>query len=111
MIMFDDFPSRLKRLRKEKHMSQHELGLEMEVSRSAVAGWESGKRSPSPLTLRKLALFFNVSSDYLCGRTPVRKNITTSSMTDLDITKLNPEGLRLLTELYKLIAANENYTA
>jgi transcriptional regulator with XRE-family HTH domain len=41
----------------------------MGVSRPAVAKWEAGKSSPDTTTLKLLADFFQVSSDFLLGRT------------------------------------------
>lgn len=109
--MFNDFPSRLKMLRREKGISQHELALEMEVSRSAVAGWESNRKHPSADTLRRLAVFFNVSTDYLSGRTHHRRNITVAPVSELDLSKLNAYGLRMLAEFYRLLAQDEKYKA
>lgn len=109
--MHDDFPGRLKMLRKEKRLSQEELALELEVSRSAVAGWEKSQKHPSADMLRKIALFFNVSTDYLCGRTLHRRNITIAPISELDLTKLNAHGLRMLAEFYRLLLQDEKYKA
>ena len=109
--MYDDFPRRLKMLRKEKRISQEELALQLEVSRSAVAGWERSQKHPSANTLRKIALFFNVSTDYLCGRTTHRRNITVAPISELDLSKLNAHGLRMLAEFYRLLVQDDKYKA
>lgn len=60
---------RLKELRKQKKISQLELAQIIGVSRSTVAMWETNNNEPDNETLIKLAKFFDVSVDYLLGRT------------------------------------------
>ena len=60
---------RLKELRKTYGVSQEKLSKELSVSRSTVAMWESEKSQPDNNTLQKLADYFNVSVDYILGRT------------------------------------------
>ena len=43
-----EFKDRLKKLRKEKAISQQELANAIYVSRSAVAKWENGLGLPNP---------------------------------------------------------------
>ncbi len=62
-----DFKARLKRLRKEKHLTQQEVGDIIGVSKVAVSGYENGIRSPETETLKKIAELFNTSIDYLVG--------------------------------------------
>lgn len=109
--MIDDFARRLKRLRKEKRITQEELGYRMEVGRSTVANWENGIRCPSPVTMRKLAVFFNVSSDYLYGRTMERRNVVASPTSEMDFTKLNADGMRMIAEIYRLLVKDDRYRA
>lgn len=59
----------LKTLRIKSNMSQAELADRLGISRSAVSSYENGTRSPNHETLVKLATIFNVSTDYLLGRT------------------------------------------
>ena len=63
------FAKRLKELREEKGLSQHELAKKLgdEISNSAVSLWELGKRIPKLDALIILAKFFKVSIDYLAG--------------------------------------------
>lgn len=55
----------LKSLRESKKMTQLELSKILRVSPSAVAMYERGQRSPDYETLKHIAKFFNVSTDYL----------------------------------------------
>ena len=63
------FSERLKELRIEKNLSQMELAKKTDISQSAIAKWELGKTEPSASALLTLSLFFDVSVDYLIGKT------------------------------------------
>ena len=62
------FSVRLAALRKQRGLSMSALGGVLHVSDEAVRLLERGKRSPSFEILIALADHFNVSLDYLCGR-------------------------------------------
>ena len=59
---------RIKKLRKEKGLTQQQLGELLGVQKSAIAKYENG-RVPNlkKETLTKLAEIFNVSPNYLLG--------------------------------------------
>lgn len=86
------FGERLKKLREEKELSQEELGKRFNLSQSTIAYYEVNKKQPSQNTLNKMADFFNVSIDYLLGRTddpnpPEKKEPSvayTATLTDKD---------------------------
>lgn len=60
---------RIKELRKEKSITMKRLGEIIGVSEGAVSQYENGKRQPDYDILKKIADFFDVSTDYLLGRT------------------------------------------
>lgn len=60
---------RLRLLRKERNLTQTELGNKINVTKVSISGYESGNRTPDTDTLQRLADFFEVSTDYLLGRT------------------------------------------
>ncbi len=60
---------RLKLLRKEKNLSQRNMAKLLKMGYSTLGMYETDKRSPDYPTLHRLADFFNVSVDYLLGRT------------------------------------------
>lgn len=63
------FAERLKTLRQTKESySQVELAQRLGVSQSAIANWEGGSREPNHETTRRIADFFEVTVDYLIGR-------------------------------------------
>ena len=58
---------RIKELRQEFKLSQQQLAKEIGVSQKAIDFWEKGINEPKASYIKKLAIFFNVSSDYLLG--------------------------------------------
>ncbi|MDD6133267.1 MAG: helix-turn-helix transcriptional regulator [Selenomonadaceae bacterium] len=74
----------LKKARNDRHLSQRALADIIGVSQQTVGSWEVGRTSPDNEMLKKLASFFNVSVDYLLGRTGEPHTIAKgSSSTDL----------------------------
>ena len=67
------FADRLKLLRKSKKLTQTEFASRFNIATGTIGMWETGKRIPDTETLKKLANFFDVSVDYLLGRTDVPK--------------------------------------
>ncbi len=63
------FGERLKYLRTEKGIGQNLLAEKLQLSNASVSYWETGKQIPSAEVVFKLAMFFNVSADYLLGIT------------------------------------------
>ncbi|GHU99568.1 hypothetical protein FACS1894211_05190 [Clostridia bacterium] len=56
-------------MREKKSLSYLKLAKELGVSPSMVFDWEKGITEPTATNLRELALFFNVTTDYLLGLT------------------------------------------
>ena len=56
---------RLKELRKEKGLNQIKLAEIFNVKQNTISQWESGEREPDNETLKALAKFFGVTTDYL----------------------------------------------
>ena len=69
---------RLKEIRNEYQYSQLKLSEQLGVSRSAVAMWESGSSQPDNDMLLRIADIFGVSTDYLLGKTDIKKAPTQS---------------------------------
>lgn len=64
--------NRLRELRKERNVTQQELADDMLVTQRILARYESGEREPRLPMVFDLADYFNVSIDYLVGRSDVR---------------------------------------
>ncbi|MBD5160517.1 MAG: helix-turn-helix transcriptional regulator [Oscillibacter sp.] len=67
------FSARLKELRKEKKITQVEMANLLECAENHYQRIEYGQINVSALTLEFLADFFEVSIDYLVGRTDKRE--------------------------------------
>ncbi len=59
------FPEKLQLIRKSKGFTQEELADALNVSRQAVAKWESGQGYPDIANLISISKLFNVTVDYL----------------------------------------------
>ncbi len=65
---------RIRELRKSRRITQTDLAKGVHVTQQTVTAWESGRAIPNANTLDSLADYFNVSSDYLLGRTDEPKS-------------------------------------
>ena len=63
---------RIRKLRRERGLSQLELAGHLNISNTTLSQYESGKRIPGDEIKIKIAGFFNVSIDYLLGCSDVR---------------------------------------
>lgn len=101
---------RLRELRHNKNLSQADVAEFLRISRQAYNFYETGKREPDNETLQKLASFFDVSTDYLLGRTDERNSGSISNDEDWpsdvkvmmrDASKLNDEQKEIVRRLIK----------
>ena len=84
------FQEKLKKLRKEKNISQYDLAKDLNISRSVVAKWETGLTLPSEESTELLVEYFNVSKEELFKNEEVEtiiveKNVSISNMRKLII--------------------------
>lgn len=66
------FAKRLKHLRQLGGVTQKELAEYLRVGKTTISNYETGYSSPDLETLNRLADYFQVSIDYLMGRTDQR---------------------------------------
>ena len=72
---------RLRQLREEKCLSQKELAeIIGTVSNNDLSRYEKGERSPHYKTLIQFANYFEVTLDYLVGRTDIRQPDPTAGL-------------------------------
>lgn len=64
-----NFGERLALLRRKTGLSQYTLADKLGMSRGQLANYEQGQREPDFATVNQLAEFFDVTTDYLLGRT------------------------------------------
>ena len=60
-----NFGHKLQSLRKERGLSQDELGSQLKVSRQTVSKWELGETTPEMNKLISISELFNISLDEL----------------------------------------------
>lgn len=63
------YGNRIAELREQKGWTQEELATTIGISRAALSHYEKNRRKPDFETLTQLADLFQVSIDYLIGRT------------------------------------------
>ena len=64
--------NRIADLRKEKHLNQTGLAMQFNISQYMVSAYETGRHQMTTEMMIALAEFFNVSVDYLIGRSDIR---------------------------------------
>ncbi len=60
---------RLKELRRQKRVTQLKLALDLNLNQNSIGRYENGEREADYATLITFADYFDVSIDYLLGRT------------------------------------------
>ncbi|QDY85898.1 helix-turn-helix transcriptional regulator [Paenibacillus polymyxa] len=64
-----NYGTRIAELREHKGLKQEELAQSLGITRAALSHYEKNRRKPDFETLTKLADIFEVTIDYLVGRT------------------------------------------
>lgn len=114
-----NFGKILTTLRLEKGIYQKQLADHLRVSIGTISNYEQGIHSPDLRTLCKIADFYDVSVDYLLGRTILRKDPSnfnlplTEQYTIADFInttlQLNPENTHALTDYIELLQLKQAY--
>lgn len=76
----EQFGTNLKTLRKQSGITQQEIANIINTSRSCISNYESGNRQPDNETIKLIADYFDVSVDYLFGRSEVKTLIKSNSL-------------------------------
>ena len=74
MSLGDMMQNNLRKLRKEKGLSQIAVQMQTGIEQALISKYENGERVPPTESLMQLADFYGVSMDYIMGRTD-RKEI------------------------------------
>lgn len=69
------FGERIRKLREDAGINQPQFAQALEVKTATINRYENDIREPEYATLIKIADYFNVSVDYLLGRTENRKRV------------------------------------
>ena len=76
--------NRIKDLREDRDMRQSDLAAATGIDQRTISNYETGKTSPDAYALIKLADFFDVSIDYLVGRTSVDYSSNNKRISKID---------------------------
>ncbi len=115
------FPLKLKLLRLESGKSQEVLASELGISRSCLANYETGKRSPDSQTLSKIATLFEVEDAFFFDKpfskgSPMQerfeeamKKVPVPKEYDevLDVSKLSLAGQFCMHQFYNLLLSTD----
>ena len=95
---------RLKELRNKKKLYQKDVAKYLGVDRTTYNKYEAGTSEPSIMILDKLCELYDVSFDYLIGRTDTPTNEKPATLTD--------DGLRNdIMDLYDSLPADQQAQA
>lgn len=104
--------SRLKELRKEKKLTQADLAKIFSLGESTISFYENNKRTPDFELLKRIAVFFNVSIDYLLGNIDVRntsvKENGNKPFRCIDVNGLPDEAIEEVEKYIELIRLKYN---
>lgn len=87
---------KLKQLRQENGLRQEQVARLVGADRSSISAWENDTRQPSYQALVRLAEVYNVSTDFLLGRTGGRP---------LDLSGLTTAEATMISELVASMTA------
>ena len=94
-------------LRREKKLSQREAAAELGVSQALLSHYENDAREPKHDFVIKACDYYDVTADYLLGRTTERNGVSLrviEKMRDIvnDLVNLNLNEASLITKLEQL---------
>lgn len=105
------FGDRLKELRTSKNLSQEELSQILEVRKSSISNWETGKSTPTFDMLTKIAEYFGVTIDYLLNFTQedadnlerLKQALKEAGMWDYDIDDMSREDFEKAMKIVAML--------
>ena len=100
-VTLEIFASRLRQLRKTHNLSTRALGEIVGTSNATISRYETGRRDPDLIIANKIASYFNVTVEYLCGNdidTNIEAFMNIYSMLS-DVSKT--EAIKYMTYLYE----------
>ena len=101
---------RLREARKAARKTQKEVADHIGVTESAYCGYETGKRQPDALKIRKIAAFLQVTGDYLLETEDVTAQAQQDEMSsNLAVATLTDEESDLLAGFRSLNRAGKDF--
>lgn len=113
------FPDTLRQLRKKRRLTQKQFAKKVFISPSSVSQYETGRILPSRETLKRIADFFGVSTEYLMGTSTIAEieeklnceymhGISVNQLLDkcMNITGEDREALLTIVEALEMHSSN-----
>lgn len=95
------FGQRLRELRREKFLTTIDLGKALDVANSSISRYENDLREPRRDFLEKVSKYFDVSIDYLLGKSDEKKITDNTSEKEF---KTAEDAIAFLLEQPTLVA-------
>ena len=92
---------RLKLLRKQKKISQLKLAMDLGMNQNSISRYENMEREADYATLILFADYFNVSIDYLVGRTDY--NMFIKEEQNIEMKQIREEAETLYSTLHQFL--------
>ena len=113
----ENFGKKLRCLRKLKGYTQEQLAQILNTTRSCISNYELGNRQPDNETVTAVADFFDVSIDYLMGRSEVSLSVKTNknlkdlqkindaaeSISEINLNRFPPKAKCMILEFYEYL--------
>jgi transcriptional regulator with XRE-family HTH domain len=95
------FGERLRQLRKNRGLEVKDLSDKLALAPTTIYGYESGSRGPDVEIIKAISIFFDVTTDYLLGRSDhprlteeLDKNYNKKTLELINMVESLPEDLR-----------------
>ena len=91
----------LKKARENIGLTQSQVADRLGISDGTYKNYEQGKREPNNTLLSKIADLYEVSTDYLLGRTTIKRMATEEldPFADIDVSEIEKRIIKQYTEL------------
>ena len=96
-----DFGTTIRRLRKQKGLTQKELSDMLGIKQTTYSDWESGKTEPKINVLVRFAELYHTTTDKLLGVDFFRTEGTINSFANVDLTNLSNFSIEQMYSLKK----------
>lgn len=98
---------RIKKLREKNNLNQLEFSKILNISNTTLSQYEAGNRTPSDEIKEKVADYFNVSVDYLLGRTEKYSSEAQNSKiyksNSLDVSNLPEDAIKQIEDYIEFV--------
>lgn len=102
------FNDTLKELRRSNNISQKELAESIGATRDQISNWETGRGTPDPETIKRIAVYFRISADDLLGNKPDELSPDIRTIARAGLSDEEASQLRKVAEVMFPNAFNKN---